>query len=651
MKSILISFFAVQLMVGINTLYAQQNDTFREVEVLVDLPVGEDSLAEATVQETYFIIDALDSLTNCLYSGCYKYNDSLFIQQRFAFDTVSFPDYSDSIIISNMAHMPVVIPLAYNPYVKAYIDLYTLRKRDQVKRMLGMAELYFPIFEEALDRRNMPIELKYLPVIESALNPNAVSKMGATGLWQIMYSTGKWLNLDIHSYLDERRDPYKSTEAAVEYLNRMYDVYGDWLMVIAAYNCGPGNVNKAIKRSGGKKTFWEIRPYLPVETRGYVPAFIGAMYVLHHFEDYKFTPIHTGFSFNQTDTVMVYRQVTLARIADVLGMDQLELEFLNPALRKGEVPASRNGYALKLPITRIAAFEDYRDSIFLGPIATDAIAGTNTDNANSTVSTTTSTTNNSSSANSTSYDDGTTTKVSYTVKKGDNLGYISEWFDCSVSEIKKWNGMSSTVVHVGQKLKVYVPSYRAEQYRKVEYLTLTQKNRKEHLKTTPIAPKTNNTASTSTIGTKNDSGDVKYTAPSTNELTLITYVVKSGDYLSVIASWYNCSVSEVKNWNDLATNSLNAGQRLNIYVPTAKLSQYQAINGMSTADKAKLGNGSGSTNSTPSSKVVYHTVRSGDTLWEIAQKYPGVTVKQIMNQNGLTEGQSLKVGMKLKIQM
>jgi membrane-bound lytic murein transglycosylase D len=644
MKNIIFFLLAIQLFVSVNTLYAQQNDTVSEVEVLIDLPVGEDSLAEATVKETYFIIDALDSLTNCLYSGCYKYNDSLFIQQRFAFDTVSFPDYSDSIIISNMAHMPVVIPLAYNPYVKAYIELYTVRKRDQVKRMLGMAELYFPIFEEALDRRNMPIELKYLPVIESALNPNAVSKMGATGLWQIMYSTGKWLNLDIHSYLDERRDPYKSTEAAVEYLNRMYDVYGDWLMVIAAYNCGPGNVNKAIKRSGGKKTFWEIRPYLPAETRGYVPAFIGAMYVLHHFEDYKFTPIHTGFSFNQTDTVMVYRQVTLARIADVLGMDQLELEFLNPALRKGEVPASRVGYALKLPITRIAAFEEFRDSIFMGPSVSDAIAGTTIDNTSTTTT---------SSPTAPTTDDGTTTKVTYTVKKGDNLGYISEWFDCSVTEIKKWNGMSSTVVHIGQKLKIYVPTYRAEQYRKVEYLTLSQKNRKEHLKTTPIAPKTSSTASTTATGNKNDMGDVKYTAPSTGELTLITYVVKSGDYLAAVASWYNCSVSEIRNWNDLSNNSLNAGQRLNIYVPSAKLSQYEGINAMSASDKAKLGGGSSiSSNSTkPSSNVVYHTVRSGDTLWDIAQKYPGVTVKQIMDQNGLTEGKSLKVGMKLKIQM
>ncbi len=627
---------------GLNLAYAQAPTTSGD-EPVIDLPTNEDSLAEATVKETYFILEALDSLTNCLFSGCYRYNDSLLVQKRFAFDTTNFPIFPDSVIIDKMAHMPSVIPLAYNPYVKAYIDLYTLRRREQVNRMLGIAELYFPIFEQELDRRGLPIELKYLPVIESALNPNAVSKVGATGLWQIMYSTGRWLNLDIHSYLDERRDPYRSTEAAIEYLNRMYGTYGDWLLVIAAYNCGPGNVNKAIKRSGGKMSFWEIRPYLPQETRGYVPAFIAAMYVLHYFEDYKFIPQHTGFTFNQTDTVMVYQQVSLARIADVLGMQQIELEFLNPALRKGEIPPSKQGYALKLPIHRIAAFEQFRDSIFIAPNAIDVLASTSGPG-------TTTVSSSSSSSGSSSYNDGTTTKITYTVKKGDNLGMMSEWFSCSVSELKKWNGMSGSTLHVGQKMKIHVPTYLAEQYRKVEHLSLTQKNRKDHLKTTPVAPpKTTTTASTGST----NSSDVKYTAPGSGELTLITYTVKSGDYLSAVAGWYDCTVAEIRNWNDLNSNALSSGQKLNIYVPTNKLSKYEGINAMSSADKAKLGGGSSSSSgsSTSKSSIVYHTVKSGDTLWEISKKYPGSSIKKIMQQNGLNEGQSLKVGMKLKIEM
>lgn len=637
MKNLPIVLWLLLLTVAISPVYAQQELDTEEDEVIIDLPANEDSLAEVTLRETYFIMDALDSLTNCLFSGCYRYNDSLLVQERFAFDTTGFPDFPDSVIIDKMAHMPVVIPLAYNPYVKAYIELYTVRKREQVRRMLGMAEMYFPIFEEALDRRQMPIELKYLPVIESALNPNAVSRVGATGLWQIMYSTGKWLDLDIHSYIDERRDPYKSTEAAIEYLNRMYSVYGDWLMVIAAYNCGPGNVNKAIRRSGGKNTFWEIRPYLPKETRGYVPAFIAAMYVLHHFEDYKFAPQHTGFSFNQTDTVMVYKQVTLARIADVLGMDQVELEFLNPALRKGEIPPSKNGYALKLPINRISAFETFRDSIFIEPTAVDVLASTSGES--SIVP--------SSSGPVSSYDDGTATKITYTVKKGDNLGYISEWFDCSVTELKRWNGMSGTTLHIGQKLKVYVPTYRVEQYRKVEYLSVSQKNRKEHLNTTPIAPKTSTTSST----TSTPKNDVNPTTSTSGGLTLLTYVVKNGDYLAAVAKWYDCSVSELQNWNDLSSNVLKAGQRLNVYVPSAKLTHYQGINAMTNAEKNNLSGSTSSGNSNPSGKVIYHTVRSGDTLWDIAKKYPGVSVQQIIDQNSLGNGNSLKVGMKLKIQM
>jgi len=640
MKNTIIILLALLLLAGTHPMYAQQEPAIEE-EVIVDLPVNEDSLAELTVKETYFILDALDSLTNCLFSGCYKYNDSLLIQERFAFDTSSFPIFPDSVIIDKMAHMPSVIPLAFNPFVKAYIDLYTLRRREQVNRMLGIGELYFPIFEQELDRRNMPIELKYLPVIESALNPNAVSKMGATGLWQIMYSTGKWLNLDIHSYLDERRDPYRSTQAAVDYLDRMYATYGDWLLVLAAYNCGPGNVNKAIKRSGGKRTFWEIRPYLPQETRGYVPAFIAAMFVLHHFEEYRFTPLATGFSYNQTDTVMVYQQVTLARIADVLGMEQIELEFLNPALSKAEIPASKQGYALKLPITRIAAFEEYRDSIFIGPSAIDVLAS-NSGGYSSGSST--------SSSSSSTTNDGTTTRITYTVKKGDNLGYISEWYNCSVTELKKWNGLSGTTLHIGQKLKINVPSYQAEQYRKVEYLSFSQKNRKEHLKTTPAAPKSTSTTTTPSKSST-ASSDVKYTATQSGELTLITYTVKSGDYMAAIASWYNCSVSEIRNWNDLSTNSLNAGQKLNIYVPSANLEQYANINSMSAAEKAKLPKNGSSASQPGGSNIIYYTVRSGDTLWDIAKKYPGVSVQQIMQQNGLSEGQSLKVGMKLKIQM
>lgn len=192
------------------------------------------------------------------------------------------PTYKPTTIGRRLYELPTTIPMDYNSYVKRYIDVYTKQRRDQTAKMLGLTRVYFPIFEEHLDRMEMPIELKYLPVVESALNPHARSRVGATGLWQFMLSTGRLYGLNVNSYVDERKDPYKSTEAALRYLKRSYEEFGDWLLAIASYNCGPGNVRKAIRRSGGKRTFWEIRPYLPRETRGYVPAFIAVNYAFNY---------------------------------------------------------------------------------------------------------------------------------------------------------------------------------------------------------------------------------------------------------------------------------------------------------------------------------------------------------------------------------
>lgn len=200
--------------------------------------------------------------------------------------------YHDTIYANRLYTLPTVMELSYNQVVKSYIEMYSTRRREQVSYMLALGEYYFPMFEEALDRHGLPLELKYLPVIESALNPIAVSRVGATGLWQFMLRTGKSYGLEVNSLVDERRDPYKSTEAAVKYLKDLYAIYGDWNLVIAAYNCGPGNVNKAIARSGGKRDYWEIYYKLPKETRGYVPAFIAANYIMNHFSDHNICPAH-----------------------------------------------------------------------------------------------------------------------------------------------------------------------------------------------------------------------------------------------------------------------------------------------------------------------------------------------------------------------
>ena len=271
----------------------------------------------------------LDSLSRL------KFFDKLTLQitpNKYGFPLDSVPDYSDSIYSMRLAKLDAESPfdLVYNNAVRNYIELYAVRKRAMVSRMLGMTQLYFPIVEEILDKHKMPLELKYLAIVESALNPSARSRCGAVGLWQFMYGTGKMMGLKISSYVDERCDPYKSTEAACEYLQFLYDMFGDWQMVLAAYNSGPGSVSKAIRRSGGKTTYWEIRPYLPRETQGYVPAFIAVNYVMTHAEEHNLYPAVPRMTFADVDTVNIKKELSFQQIAKVLGMPVEDIQYLNP---------------------------------------------------------------------------------------------------------------------------------------------------------------------------------------------------------------------------------------------------------------------------------------------------------------------------------
>lgn len=584
--------------------YAQTNE-----ELLVDtLPDAND------MAPTVSIVQGLDSMTNCLFEGCFAFNDSM-LDALFGADTLLHVAISDSEIIDKMQYIPTSIPIELNSYVRPYIDLYGMKRREQVRQMIGLGELYFPIFEAELDRRNLPMELKYLPIVESALNPHAVSRVGATGLWQIMYSTGKWLDLEIHSYIDERRDPYRSTVAALDYLERMYAVYGDWLLVIAAYNCGPGNVNKAIRRSGGGKTFWEIRNYLPRETRGYVPAFIGAMYVFHYYEDFNLKPIPTAFSFNNTDTVMVHEPIELERVANIIGADVNELAYLNPSLKKREVPKVRDGYALVLPIDKVYAYEDMRDSIYRRYRELELVNISDTVISNDVLT--------------------SIERLDYTIKSGDNLGEISGWYDVEIEKLRKWSGLTSNTIHVGDTLRVYVDVEDAEKYRKIE--TWSDEQKKKH---------------TASVATVTHSG---YSSGGSGS-TKLTYTIKSGDNLGYIAEWYDCSAQQIRNWNGISGNTIRVGAKLAIYVPTSQVGRYENINSMSFSAKQNIEKGGGSAKvSTPVAEedcnCVYYTVRSGDTLWDIAKKYPGVSIDDIKRDNKIYDSRGLKPGMKLKIKI
>ncbi len=297
--------------------------------------------------------------------------------------TPSEPENGMEIIDRKMRNLSNVMTMTYNEEVKKYIDRYTKAGRQSTSYLLGRARYYNPIFEEALRFYGLPLELKYLPVIESGLNPNATSRVGAAGLWQFMATTGKQYDLQIDSYIDERRDPEKSSYAAARMLSDLYKRFGDWTLTLAAYNCGPGRVSSAITKAGGGADFWAVYQHLPKETRGYVPAFIAANYVMNYYADYDITPLSTGLP-NRCDTVIVEKDVTLAKVANVLGMNVDDLKVLNPQYRQGFIKAfATNGVAkLRLPSEMIEKFKYFKNQIYQNETPNEepnmTIAATNT---------------------------------------------------------------------------------------------------------------------------------------------------------------------------------------------------------------------------------------------------------------------------------
>lgn len=272
-------------------------------------------------------------------------------------------EISDSIYIERLYRLPRLMEMVYNDVVRSVIDKYTGRLRPTVSFLLGAANFYFPIFEEVLESEGLPLELKYLPVIESALRPQATSRAGAGGLWQFMVPTAKQCGLKVNSIVDERRDPFKSTHAAAQYLKYLYRIYGDWNLVIAAYNCGPGNVNKAIRRANSSRDYWEIYPYLPLETRGYVPAFIGANYVMNYYCEHKICPMRTELPM-QCDTIMTTHNVSLKQIAEYCGIDLKYLRALNPQYRQDLVPGETELSSICLPLKEMTIFIDNEEQIY-----------------------------------------------------------------------------------------------------------------------------------------------------------------------------------------------------------------------------------------------------------------------------------------------
>lgn len=351
--------------------------------------------------------------------------------------------YNDQIYIDRLQKLPYRIEMPYNDIVRLFINKYAERIR-QVEYMTGLGErYYFAIFEHALAKYDLPLELKYLPIIESALNPKAISSAGAGGLWQFMIGTGKMYDLEINSLVDDRFDPQKSSDAAARYLRDLYTIYNDWHLVIAAYNCGPGNVARAIRKSGGKTGYWDIYPYLPRETRGYVPIFIAANYIMNYYNKHNICPAMPEF-IQTTDSVVVNRRMHLMQISEVLQIPIEELRFYNPQYKRDIVPGDIKPYSIVLPMNKIASFSNSIDTILNHNAENLILKQVMVEPAVATQNT-----------KSKSKSGGSTaTKTTHKVKNGETLSLIARKYGTTVSKIKKANGLSSDKIRAGQTIKI-----------------------------------------------------------------------------------------------------------------------------------------------------------------------------------------------------
>lgn len=394
-----------------------------------DVAVEDSTLEDWTFQDDPFAL-RLDSLMS---SVLFTYEDFSDLDSA-AFSTEA-PVVPDSIIAERLAHLNSQTPfdLVFNAEVRRYIDLYANRRREQVSRMLGLAEYYFPMFEETLDQYDMPLEMKYLAIVESALNPQARSHVGAKGLWQFMYATGRMQGLHVSSYVDERSDPLKSTRAACDYLTKLYNIFGDWNLALAAYNSGPGNVNRAIRRSGGQKDYWAIRPWLPRETAGYVPAFIAVNYVMNYASEHALYPTPSILSYYQTDTIRVKHKLAFEQIAEFTGLDKSAIEILNPSYKLSIIPEIEGqDHYLVLPIEQMGIFINNEDSIY-------ALAASQFEKEEV------------KEPEMQEMDE----RMVHRVRSGESLGLIGQKYGVSVRQIQNWNGLRGTTIRVGQRLVIY----------------------------------------------------------------------------------------------------------------------------------------------------------------------------------------------------
>ncbi|MEJ2112734.1 MAG: LysM peptidoglycan-binding domain-containing protein [Flavobacteriaceae bacterium] len=438
-----------------------------------------------------------DELYNSsLYDTIYKSVSEL------KYDSIYYPDLPTDTLKLRLALLNAKTPfnVEYNPSLESVIKSYLKNRKETLERLMALSKYYFPMFEKELDNYDIPLEIKYLAIVESALKPRAKSRVGATGLWQFMFTTGKQFGLDVSSYVDERSDPIKSTEAACKYLASLYKIFGDWDLVLAAYNSGPGNVTKAIRRSGGYQNYWNIRPHLPRETAGYLPAFLATMYIFEYASEHGFDPQTPETTYIETDTIRVKQMITLDQVSELTGVPIEELQFLNPSYKLDIIPYIEDeNYVLRLPRSEVGKFVNNETQIYEyvkaefdkreKPLPQFFEAES---------------------------------RIRYRVKSGDYLGRIARMYRVRVSDIKRWNGLRSNNIQVGQRLTIYPRRPNTSQ---------------------PISNKPS-----SSVAIVTDSN---------------TYIVKNGDSLwSISQKFPGVSVQNIKDWNNISGTKLKPGMKL-----------------------------------------------------------------------------------------
>ena len=633
------------LLVSTSTLFAQEivqtNDTIVKPVVKISYL---DSIKATFVQDE--MASCIDSLWMKELVSLDIYNDLIGDIKNVDVDKTVEYELPTELLKERLKRMDEKSPfnIEYNIGLENVIKSFLKNRKKGFERLMGISQFYFPIFEEELAKNNIPLEIKYLAVVESALNPLAVSRVGATGLWQFMYQTGKQYNLNISSYVDERSDPLKASQAASKYMQNMYRIFGDWDLVLASYNSGPGNVAKAIRRSGGQQNYWNIRKNLPKETQGYLPAFLATMYIFEYHKEHGIVPNKAIANHFATDTVMVKKHMTYKQISNLLDIPIAELQFFNPSYKRNEIPAiSGQPNFLRLPKDKIAIFASNEDKIYAyidyeankREKPYERIANVKTKDTSSLAS---------------SNSDFTTRTKYHKVRKGDNLGKIADKYNVSIADIKDWNNLRGNTAPLGRNLKIL----------STEKIAYKLENSVAQVAKEKAETKTESNSVNETRVAENESTAEKVFKTekiTVNKEVTKLHKVKKGDNLGAIADKYEVSISELKKWNKLKGNNIGLGDNLKI-VKTEKVTttikkeikqptsdKNEAIASVETK-KEKSEKVSKVVKADTTNKIVKnYSVAKGDNLFLIAKKH-NTTIDNLKEWNNL-EDNNVKIGTEL----